>query len=93
MTLRLREVDVQIFFSCYVPHFLNGLPASFVHALLPSCYPRRSRFTLATTQEGGRIFLGCWVLLIWTLPTRVVFVASCLEEITRCKENQQDYKC
>ena len=33
------------------------------------------------------------VLLVGTPSTRVVLVASSLEEMTRCEENQQDYEC
>jgi hypothetical protein len=42
--------------------------------------------------SGERLdFLGWWVLLIRTPPTRMVLVTSALEEMTTGQESQQDY--
>jgi hypothetical protein len=42
---------------------------------------------------SGWGFFRWWVLLIRTPPTRVVFVAASLEEMTTGKESQQNYYC
>jgi hypothetical protein len=55
--------------------------------------PTFRRRCLRWQWSGGRLdfsrLLG--VLIVWTLPTRVVFVSSSLEEMTRGEETQQDY--
>ncbi len=44
-------------------------------------------------RSGWRlVLLGCWALIAGPPATRVVFVASFLEEVTRGKNSHKDYK-